>query len=50
MKIDIGWLFTAILFGIFLGKWFEDFIPVLWSVIFTAHITYTLCMISKEID
>lgn len=48
MKVDIGWLFTTILFGMLLGKWFKDFIPVLSLVIVTAHIIYTLYMISTE--
>ena len=48
MKVDIGWLFTTILFGMFLGKWFKDFIPVLSLVIVITHIIYTSYMISTE--
>ena len=48
MKVDIGWLFTAILFGMLLGYWFKDFIPVLSLIIVIAHIIYTLYMISTE--
>lgn len=49
MKVDIGWLFTATLFGVCLGKWFIDFIPVLSLVIVIAHLIYTLYIISMEI-
>lgn len=48
MKVDIGWLSTATLFGMLLGKWFEDFFLVLSLVIITANIVYTLYMISTE--
>ena len=48
MKVDIGWLFTTLLFGMFLGKWFENFIPVLSLVIFTAHCVYIFYSISTE--
>ena len=49
MKVDIGWLFTTTLFGMFLGKWFIDFIPILSLVIVIAHLIYTVYMISTEI-
>lgn len=48
MKVDSGWLFTAIIFGLFLGKRFADFVPVLSLVILIAHIIYTFYMISRE--
>lgn len=48
MKVDIGWLFTATLFGLFLGKWFADLIPVLSLVILIAHIVYAFCMTYTE--
>ena len=52
MKVDIGWLSTAILFGMLLGKflggWFEDFFLVLSLVIITIKIVYTLYMIYTE--
>lgn len=49
MKVDIGWLFTAILFGMLIGKWFKDFIPVLSLVIIIANIVYAFYMIFTEI-
>lgn len=48
MKVDIGWLFTAILFGLLLGKWFIDFIPVLSLVIVAAHTVYVCYVIFTE--
>lgn len=48
MKINIGWLFTAILFGVILGGLFKDFIPVLSLVIVIVHSIYTFCMIFTE--
>lgn len=48
MKVDIGWLSTAILFGMLLGKWFEDFFLVLSLVIITIDIVYAFYMISTE--
>jgi len=48
MKVDIGWLFTAILFGVLLGGRFTDFIPVLSLVIVIAHTVYTFYIIFRE--
>lgn len=48
MQVNIGWLFTAILFGALLGKWFGDFIPVLALVNVIAQTIYALCVIFTE--
>ena len=49
MKVDVGWLFTAVAFGLFLGALLKDFIPIMSLMVVIAHLVYVIYIISTEV-
>ena len=49
MKIDIGWIFTAVVFGLLLGELFKDSIQAVMLVVVVVHFIYILYAISTGI-